>query len=238
MTAPRTILVTGATDGIGKALAASYHDDGARLVLVGRRPLDDVRSRVLTEETYCRADLAAPNAHETVRDFVAARGIERIDVLVHNAAVALYGEPARESSSAARALLDVNLRAPIALTHALLPRVEAAHGKLVFVSSVAAWFACPQYAAYAASKAALDGFARSLAIELRGSVDVQVLHPGATRTGMHAKAKIPRDEVRWDRFPPVERVARRVRRAIDGRARQRTIGVGNALIGFVGRCGR
>ncbi len=238
MTAPRTILITGATDGIGQALAASYHADGARLVLVGRKPLAAVRSDVLTEETYCRADLSSNDAHEVIGRFVTEREIDGIDVLVHNAAVALYGAPADESTDAMRGLLDVNLRAPIQLTHTLLPALRHARGKVVFVSSVAAWFACAEYAAYAASKAALDGFARSLAIEVRGELDVQIIHPGATRTGMHEKAGIPRDKIDWKRFPAVTGVAGRIRRAIDGRAARRTIGIGNAVAGWVGRLGQ
>jgi len=91
-------------------------------------------------------------------------------------------------------------------------------GRVIFIGSVAAALPAPDYAVYGATKAALEGFARSLRVELRGRVGVQVIHPGATRTGMHAKAGAPLERMGWTDFPPPERAARQIVRAIAGGA--------------------
>ncbi|HSM21586.1 MAG TPA: SDR family NAD(P)-dependent oxidoreductase, partial [Rubrivivax sp.] len=130
-------------------------------------------------------------------------------------------------------LLAVNLRAPMALTHALLPRLAATHGAVAFVSSVHAALPAPEFAVYTASKAALDGFARSLRIELAGQVDVLTLWAGATRTGMHAKAGVPAGRLPVERFPSAEATAAGIARTID-RRRSGSIGAGNGLLHWAG----
>ncbi len=134
-----------------------------------------------------------------------AQAIDRLDLVIHNAGTGYYGPVADQSPADLQALIALNLRAPIALTHALLPRLDAAQGKLVFVSSVASALATPDYATYTATKAALDGFARSLRIEQAGRVRVQVLHPGAVNTGLHAKIGIPKETLDWDTFPSAQK---------------------------------
>ena len=83
--------------------------------------------------------------------------------------------------------IAINLRAPVQIAHALAPRLFEANGQLVMIGSVA-HAGAPKFATYAATKAGLRGFARSLREEWRGRASVQVLHPGAVRTGMHKKA--------------------------------------------------
>ena len=130
--------------------------------------------------------------------------------------------------------------APIELSHACLPLLSkgncktgspalqtSCRGKIVFVSSVVSRFASPDFAVYAATKAALDGFARSLRIELN-AIDVQVIHPGGTRTGFHAKSGAT-TEFNVERFPAAEQVAEKMARAIKGRRRSATIGFGNSV---------
>ena len=86
-----------------------------------------------------------------------------------------------------REVLDTNLFAAIALAQALLSRQEDVGGRLVVIRS-AAHKGAPAFASYAAAKAGLHGFARALAEEWKGHVAVQVIHPGPTDTGMHARA--------------------------------------------------
>ena len=100
-----------------------------------------------------------------------------------------------ESQEDIENLIHVNLRAPVTLTHALLPRLKAAKGKIVFISSVISNMPCPDYAVYGATKSAIDSFARNLRIELEGIVSVQAIHPGATRTGMHAKMGLSKEKI-------------------------------------------
>jgi short-subunit dehydrogenase len=124
------------------------------------------------------------------------------------------------------------------LTHALRPRLLGVMGKVVFISSVVTAVPTPEYAVYGASKAALEGFARSLRVEWQGEIGVQIIRPGATRTPMHRKLDIPREKMDWEKFPSAEDVAGQIAAAIAGGGRDVTIGVGNRLLGAAGRNGR
>ncbi len=237
--AQRTIVLTGATDGIGLALAARYHAQGERLVLIGRRALSRLDPALFSVENYCRVDLALPYCAEIVTSFVRSRQIDHIDLLIHNAALGYYGPVEQQLASSIRIIEAVNLRAPIALTHALLPWMQPAKGrpraKIACISSIGSALPGPQYAVYVATKAALDGFARSLRVELTGQVAVQIIHPGPTRTAMHSKSGVPADRFNLSRFPTAEKVAAQIVRAIDSPRPAVTIGAVNRLAQLAGR---
>jgi short-subunit dehydrogenase len=229
----KTVLITGASDGIGLALARLFQGDGARVVAVGRRPAAQVEPGLRGD--YCRVDLAQPFAAALVAEFLRRRGIDALDLLIHCAGVGSYGPAEAQAPAAIDTLLDINLRAPVALTHALLHPLAGVAGRVIFIGSVATALPAPDYAVYGATKAALEGFARGLRVELRSRVGVQVVHPGATRTGMHAKVGAPLERMGWSRFPPAERVARQIARAIEGGAPVATVGLGNRLLRLAGR---
>jgi short-subunit dehydrogenase len=229
-----TVLITGATDGIGLALARSYQARGVRLVLVGRRPRAALDQALFTPERYCQVDLTQADCADVVTRFLDEQAIAELSLLIHNAGVGYYGSVEQQPPENISELVTVNLRAPIALTHALLPRLRAARGKLVFISSVAAGLPVSEYAVYGATKAALDGFARSLRIELRDAVAVQVIHPGATRTSMHTKSGVPSGALKWERFPSPETTAERIAQAIADSRSSVTIGAVNRLLRFGG----
>ncbi|MEM7306817.1 MAG: SDR family NAD(P)-dependent oxidoreductase [Planctomycetota bacterium] len=230
----RTIFLTGATDGIGLALATLWAQRGERLILHGRRAPEELPAELLDRGSYCQADLADADAAAKAVAHLDERGVDALDLLVHNAGVGYYGEVGAQPSRNIAGLLRVNLEAPLALTHALLPRLERAGGRLVLISSIAAAVPCPDYAVYAASKAALEGFARALRIELKGRVGVQVVRPGPTRTGMHSKIGAPPEKVPAERFPAAPSVAAGIARAIDRGHRRATIGLGNRALGAAG----
>jgi short-subunit dehydrogenase len=232
----QTVLITGATDGIGLALARIYVARGAQALLLGRRPAGELDPRLFTPERYLQVDLARPELAATVlRTALHERGIARIDRLIHNAALGAYGPPGSVAPDAIADLLAVNVTAPIALTHAALPAVLQAGGAVVFVSSVAAALPTPDYAIYTASKAALEGFARSLRVELGRRARVQVIRPGATRTQFHAKSGVPAGRLRAERFPAPDRVAAAIYRAIESGRREATIGWLNRVAWALGR---
>ena len=132
MPAPRTILVTGATDGIGAALAQAFDAEGARLILTGRRPPADLDDPLYARHLYVAADLASPvDAAATIASALDAARVTGIDVLVHNAATGAYGDLIAGDPARTAATIAVNLEAPVALTRALLPRVLAAKGRIV-----------------------------------------------------------------------------------------------------------
>jgi len=232
-----SILISGASDGIGLQLAHFYARQGARLFLLGRRPPSELDASLFTPPCYCRVDLAEGGAARVVTRFLQAQGVEGLDLVFHNAALGSYGPIAEDPPAQIRALLAVNLGAPIALTHALAKTLARAHGKVVFVSSVVASLPSPDYAVYAATKAALDGFARSLRIEWRGRIDVQSIHLGAVRTGFHAKARVPAELLRSARIPTAEQAARAIGRRVRGRRAMPSVGLANGLVGWMGRHG-
>ncbi len=232
----KTILITGATDGIGLELARLYQALGARLVLVSRRSMAELPGEFFRADNYCQVDLAGLHCAEVVVAWLREHNIEAIDLAIFNAGVGYVGSLDRQSPAAIRTLVDVNLWAPIALTHRLLPHLTVT-GKLVYISSVASALPGPNYAVYTATKAALDGFARNLRLELRATgaeITVQTIFPGATRTNMHVKSGADLSALGWQRFPPASGVAEAIARAVDRSAPQVTIGALNRLVRFAG----
>ncbi|MEZ4664265.1 MAG: SDR family NAD(P)-dependent oxidoreductase [Caldilineaceae bacterium] len=244
---PATILITGATDGLGLALARLWARQGwrnrsARLILVGRKALADLDSAFFYIDNYCRVDLSQPDASAQVAHWLDAHKISQLDLLVHNAGQGYVGHTGAQSADNVRQLTMVNLETPIALTHRLLDRVAAAPGKIVFISSVAAALPGPDYAVYAATKAALNGFVRNLRIELTATpatreVEVQLMLPGAVNTGMHAKSGATLERMNWNRFPPADQVAAQIAAATAGQRATVTIGNLNRLVRFAGQNG-
>ena len=228
----RTILITGATDGIGLALAHRYAQMGARLVLVGRRPLADLDAGFFAETNYCRADLADDDCVDVIEQWLEEQEIDQLDLLVHNAGMGYVGTIGDQPAENIDDLIAVNLKAPIALTHGLLNRVESAGGKLIYISSVASVLPGPDYAVYTATKAALDGFVRNLQIELaadHSAASAHLIHPGATRTSMHAKSGMALSAEEAARFPAPEAVAAEIERVIERGPRRQAIGTTNRL---------
>lgn len=231
------VMITGATDGIGLALAQQYYDEDVQLVLIGRRHQSEISSNQsalqFTDENYCQTDLSQPDSVQQIQAWLEIHQISKIDCLIQNAGVGYVGAVGEQSQENIRQLLAVNLETPIALTHALLPKVTAAAGQIVFVSSVVAALPAPEYAVYGATKAALDGFVRNLRIELRAGnspATVHLVRPGATRTGMHAKSGASQETVGWERFPTAKNVAAKIVKAIENRRSITNIGLGNHLL--------
>lgn len=228
MTTTQNILITGATSGLGLAMAEQYAQTaGVKLFLTGRQPYAPLSS----PHNYCQADLSQPAAAATLAHWLAEQGVTHLHRLIHNAALGQYGDPGSLPAAQILELVQVNLKAPLALTHTLLPLLQAAGGKIIFVSSVASVLPTADYALYTATKAAVDGLARNLRIELEGKVTVQLLHPGATNTGLHPKLGIPAEKMNWGKFPPAAQVARHMVQAIEQNHHlHTTIGLGNQLL--------
>jgi short-subunit dehydrogenase len=184
----RTVLLTGASGGIGAALAEVLAAQGAELVLSGRREAELASLARRVGGRVVVADLAR---HDDVTRLLDEAG--HVDVLVSNAALPGTGTLASFSAEQVDRALDVNLRAPMALAHRLAPaRVAQRSGALVFIASLAGLAATPSMSLYNATKFGLRGFALALHDELRGAgVGVSVVLPGFVRdAGMFAEAGV------------------------------------------------
>jgi short-subunit dehydrogenase len=170
-------LVTGATGGIGGAIARALHARGATVVLSGRREelLDELRAGLGDRAEVVVADLAERDGPARLAESAGA-----VDVLVANAGLPASGRVEDFDPDEIDRSLDVNLRAPIQLTRALLPgMLERGRGHLVLVSSLSGKVASPRSGLYSATKFGLRGFAAGVRedVEPRG-VGVTVVFPG------------------------------------------------------------
>jgi uncharacterized protein len=183
-----TVLLTGATGGIGHAIARALSARGAQLILTGRR-IDVLEP--LAAELSARA-LAVELAEPAEIDRL-VRECGEVDILIANAALPASGPLESFSVSEIDRALDVNLRAPIVLAHALAPAmVNRGSGHLLFMSSLAGKAATPGTSLYNASKYGLRGFASALRGDLRTSgVGVSAIFPGfISDAGMFADADV------------------------------------------------
>jgi uncharacterized protein len=187
-TSRKRALITGASSGIGADLARVFAREGHDLVLVARSRdrLDALAQEVrdahgATAEVF-PADLSAPGAARTIRERVAQDGV---DVLVNNAGFGLHGAFVELDPGRQLEMIQVNLVALTELTRLFLPdMVRRREGRILNVSSVAAFQPGPLMAVYCATKAYVLSFSEALSQELRGSgVTVTCVAPGATATG-------------------------------------------------------
>src|SRR6185312_13889031 len=183
-------LVTGASGGIGGAIARALHRAGAAVALAGtRRPALDTLAAELGAGTHVlTADLSTPDAADAlVKDAEAALG--QLDILVNNAGITRDSLALRLRDEDWQAVLDVNLTATFRLTRAALRgMVRRRHGRIVSIASVVGVTGNPGQANYAASKAGMIGMSKSIAAEVatRG-ITVNCVAPGFIATAMTEK---------------------------------------------------
>ena len=188
-------LVTGASSGIGEALAPCFAAAGHDLVLVARSADKlQVLARQLADEHGIKAwvepaDLAQPGAAARLVATL-RRKRRRIDVLVNNAGVLVQGPFVGMKRGEAGRMIDLNISGLTALLDELLPAMVArGSGRVLNVASIAAFQPVPTLATYAATKAYVLSLTEALAEELRGSgVSVGALCPGVTATAMLDRA--------------------------------------------------
>jgi short-subunit dehydrogenase len=205
------VLLTGASGGIGHAIARAFAAKGASLILTGRRmdTLAALADEVSGQPLAC--DLSEPDQLSRL-----AEQAGHVDILVANAAHPATGALIELDQARIDHMLDVNLRAPIALARALAPAMASrGRGHLVFISSLAGKAASSSSSIYSATKFGLRGFALGLRADLRTSgVGVSVVLPGFVRdAGMFPEDQVHLPAGVGTRSP--EQVASAVIRAIE-----------------------
>jgi uncharacterized protein len=243
-TSPRPLaLVTGASGGIGAALARELARHGHDLVLAARSlaPLEALAAELRAEgaaATVIAADLAKPGAAASLALEIGGRGLA-IDILVNNAGLGAAGRFDRCDPARIGEILQVNIVALTELTRLLLPGMIArGHGRVMLVASTAAFQPGPRMAVYFASKAYVLSLGEALAYELRGTgVSVTVLCPGATSTQFFAVAGAANSLMarRVRRMMRAEDVARLGYRGLAAGRRVVITGAINRLMALAGR---
>jgi len=193
---PETVLITGASSGIGRELARVFAANGSSLIIVarGKTKLDELAQEIRTRHgvrvDVIPKDLSQPGAAESLDSDLRASGLA-VDVLVNNAGFGAHGHFAEIDLERQREMIQVNVLALTELTRLLMPAMRRrGRGGILNVASTAAFQPGPFLAVYYATKAYVLSFSEALAEELRGEpVTVTCLCPGPTRTGFAAAAE-------------------------------------------------
>ena len=178
----RTVLVTGAAGGIGKAICDVFSQEGYRVIGVDRHPTEDQPYEVLNYDIsrLCHADAARESFYRRVEELCEGS----MSALVNNAAIQIV-KPIQAINSADWAeTLDTNLLAPFWLTQHFLPLLRVDKGCVVNIASIHAIVTKSEFTVYSTSKGALVSLTRALAIELAPDVRVNAVIPAATDTPM------------------------------------------------------
>ena len=239
----KQIVVTGASSGIGRALALELAGRGAALTLAARRRelLESAAREIAgrfptaTTPTVVQCDVGAPVDVSTLIGGTVERQGD-IDVLINNAGISAFGEAKRTTLDDYSEIMRVNFLGAVNCTLEALPfMLRRGSGLIVNVATVAALHGVPYLAAYGASKAALVAFSQSLRAELTGTgVRVMSVYPGYTRTEIFDVERT----VGGARRPPVryaepERVARAIARGIEADRREVYLTLSGRLLGIL-----
>lgn len=199
----KTIVVTGASSGIGRAAALRFASQGGSVLLVGRNAtsLNIAREEIVASHgraSVCAADVTADDAPTRIVH-AAVEAFGGIDVLVNAAGVIATGTLETTGDAGWDQMMAINLRAPFRLMHEATPYLKARKGAVVNVSSVNGLRAFAGVLAYCVSKAGLDHLTRCAALEMAPhGVRVNGVNPGVTVTNLHTRGGM--DEQQYAAF--------------------------------------
>ena len=232
----KVVWITGASSGIGEALALALAQRGASLALSGRNQdrLDKLKEQCeahhVTVHTF-PFDLGANDrVHEQVNQVISCFG--RVDILLNNAGISQRSLVHETPLHVDRRIMEVNYFSNIALTKALLPyMIKQGHGHIAVTTSIVGHFGFPLRSAYAASKHALIGFYTSLQTEMdRSRIDISLITPGRIKTSISLHALNNKGEEQGVMDPgqeqgmPADQCARKILKGLTRRKREIFVG--------------
>lgn len=221
----KVVVITGASSGIGKALAIACAHEGARLAINGRNPQNLAETEVLLKQLGAEVlalpgDVSAEADCKALIDETVAR-FGRIDVLVNNAGMSMRALFGKADLSVIRKLMDINFWGTAYCSHYAMPHLLKSRGSLVGISSIAGMKGLPARPGYSASKFAMQGLLESIRIEnLKKGLHVLICCPGFTASNIrntalaadgNAQGESPRAE---DKMMTAEEVAEHIIRGI------------------------
>jgi short-subunit dehydrogenase len=243
----KRIWITGASSGIGKALAIELAREGAKLMLLSRnrQELEKVRDICLKHTSYCEVeilDLTKPEEMEAV----VAQLIEKsqgVDILINNAGQSQRSLAKETPVEIDRKIMEVNFFGVVQLTKLVLPHMlKQGQGHIVAVSSIAGKFGFPWRTAYSAAKHALQGFFESLRAELKNdNIKVTIISPGRINTNISINALTASGESYNKMDPgqaggmPAERCAKKMVKAIRNRRKELLVGQAELIMVYIRR---
>lgn len=195
----QTVLITGASSGLGAAFAAQFLRDGYHVILTARNvpQLEALVATYPSEQwTIIPQDLSQPDGASRLYEAIKRQHLN-IDILINNAGFGLLGEFHALSLTQQLTMMQVNMTALVELTYLCLGDMETqGSGKILNVASVAAYLPGPMMAIYYATKAFVLSFSQALAEEYaRTSIQISVLAPGATKTNFAQVANVEKTKM-------------------------------------------
>ncbi|WP_158588496.1 SDR family NAD(P)-dependent oxidoreductase [Henriciella mobilis] len=209
----KNAVVTGASRGIGEAIARTLAEGGARVALVARNTeaLEKLAKQLPNDPVVLHADLSSPEGWKPLAEAILEQ-LGPVDILVNNAGVAVQEPAGKVTEEGLDTTLTVNVRNLILLTDALSDSLKSRKGNIVSISSVSAFSGSIGQIAYSASKGAVNSMTRNLSLDLgRSGVRVNAVAPGVIDDGMWKTAF----DAGLDREKTMERIGKVV--ALEGR---------------------
>lgn len=195
----KTVLITGASSGIGKVFAEKLAASKAKLLLTARREdalkklSAELMERYGVEAHYFKADLSRADAPWQIYEWTKSKNLQ-VDVLINNAGFGSYGRFDESAIEEVQAMMQVNIQALTVLTRLYLPEIKVRKGGIIQIASTAAFQPIPYLALYAATKAFVRSFSKALWAENR-DVRIFCLCPGNTESEFHDAAGIHQKKV-------------------------------------------
>lgn len=242
----KVVIITGASSGIGKALAFAFGQEGAKIVITGRKkePLFEV-SAELTKQGIDNLPIVSDVSIETDNIDVVNKTIEKygkIDVLINNAGISMRSMFEDCDIEVIKKVMDINFYGTVYATKYALPYIKATKGSIVGISSIAGYRGLPVRTGYSASKFAMNGFLEALRTELlHTGVHVLTACPGFTASNIrvaslgsdgNSKGESMRDE---GNMMSSEEVAKHILKAVKNRDRDMVLTLQGKMVVFLNK---